>query len=63
MLVELLVESKEALQVALLGLDRRRGLSGDLSDEVYISHHVKILVTYMDSGNRKESSGSFAGTL
>ena len=35
MLVELLVEGEEALQVAVLRIDGRRGLSGNLGDQVH----------------------------
>ena len=35
MLVERLVEGEEPLQVAVLGLDRRCGLSGNLGDQVH----------------------------
>jgi hypothetical protein len=35
MLVELLIEGEEALQVAVLSIDGRRGLSGNLGDQVH----------------------------
>ena len=50
MLVECLVEGEEPLQVALLGLDRRLRLSGDLGHEVHVCQVTEARFCRLDMG-------------
>ena len=49
MLVKRLVEGEEALQVTLLGLDRRCGLSGDLGHKVHVCQMAEAGFRLLDA--------------